>query len=158
MCDNQIVLRHDYASFSVLGLVIILVVGALIILTNYFCWPRLRRGTAGNEYRDDQWKLNELLELQPKSTKDSNKDDLEKSPKTSSSSISRDTLVNIVKYPKSLIWKIRTTDSATDKQSDRLSKRAASISTLETQIQHNDFPGEELTVLLTPISGSEQSR
>jgi len=67
MCTNQIVQRNDYASFSVLSLAIIFIVGGLLIITNLSLstiWPRIRRKTALNHYRDAQWDANELLELQ----------------------------------------------------------------------------------------------
>ena len=77
MCGNQIVQRSDHASFSVLGLAIILVVGGLIMLVNSFLstlWPKLRPRSALGEYRDAQWVSNELLELQPRSMEDAKKD------------------------------------------------------------------------------------
>lgn len=69
MCENQIITSTASYSFSVLGLVIILVFGGLIILTNLFLEPlirvlrRLRRNDTG-AYRQLEWDLTETLQLQ----------------------------------------------------------------------------------------------
>ncbi|CAK4034500.1 Hypothetical predicted protein [Lecanosticta acicola] len=67
MCSNQVAQRDDYASFSVLGLVIIFCLGHAIMILNLllgrvnFVWLKRMKG---NEYRAAQWKAMELLELQ----------------------------------------------------------------------------------------------
>jgi len=67
MCKAQIVQRDDYASFSILGLAIILCFGLLMILINLTLStvsPRLCRRSAANKHRNKQWATYELLKLQ----------------------------------------------------------------------------------------------
>ncbi|KAF7190982.1 Heterokaryon incompatibility protein 6, OR allele [Pseudocercospora fuligena] len=67
MCDNQIVQRNDHASFSVLGLAIILCFGGLAGVINLLLpniWPRLRHRRDLSRYRNELWKHMELLEMQ----------------------------------------------------------------------------------------------
>lgn len=67
MCTNQIVQRNDYASFSILGLVIIFTFGALFIIIDMSLTTlikRLRPDTRRSQDRKLEWTLYELLQLQ----------------------------------------------------------------------------------------------
>lgn len=67
MCNSQIVQRNDYASFSVLGLAIILCFGGFLMAVNLIlstAWPHLRHRNARSKFRNERWKAQELLELQ----------------------------------------------------------------------------------------------
>lgn len=67
MCHNQIIQSTDYASFNVVGLFIIISVGATVVLLNMFderlCRLLLCKSEV-NENGEDSWKKNELFELQ----------------------------------------------------------------------------------------------
>ena len=67
MCHNQIIERKDYASFSVLGLCVILIIGMVIICINACLHPTvrlLRPYIPVHEQRLMSWDTSELLELQ----------------------------------------------------------------------------------------------
>jgi hypothetical protein len=67
MCTNQIVQSAQYASFSVLGLAIILVVRGFLVVTNSILstvWTHVVPHTQRKKERDAEWKAYELLELQ----------------------------------------------------------------------------------------------
>lgn len=67
MCENQIMQRADYTSFSVLGIVLILVLGCLIILINLILRPLVHRfqpDTELNRLRRSEWDATEMLEMQ----------------------------------------------------------------------------------------------
>lgn len=67
MCRNQVVESTDYASFNVIGLVVILSVGTIAIILSIFderVCRLLARHSELNEYRQASWEKNELLELQ----------------------------------------------------------------------------------------------
>lgn len=67
MCDNQIVQRNDYASFSVLGLFMLLGIGLAIISINLLLITvvhRMQPSTALNHLRRVEWDKSETLELQ----------------------------------------------------------------------------------------------
>lgn len=66
MCNSQIIQRKDYASFSVLGIGIILAVGCCFVLLNMcITWivNRARPRTPIQQYKKGSWKANDLLEL-----------------------------------------------------------------------------------------------
>ena len=67
MCHNQIVQRSDYASFSVLGLILILVIGSLIIALSLglsSVLPRIRFIKSAHKRRMDlEWRSYDLLQL-----------------------------------------------------------------------------------------------
>lgn len=67
MCHNQIIQSTDYASFNVVGLCVILFVGATVVILNVFderlCRLLLCRSEV-NDNGEDNWKKSELLELQ----------------------------------------------------------------------------------------------
>lgn len=66
MCQNQVIQRKDYASFSVLGLGIILAIGGSIMLFNMSITrlvSRLRPRTLAQQYKERSWKANDLLNL-----------------------------------------------------------------------------------------------
>lgn len=66
MCDNQVVHRSDFASFSVLGLCIILFVGFFIVAVSeglYHVLPLLQRRNDGKLKRDREWRTFDILEL-----------------------------------------------------------------------------------------------
>lgn len=67
MCHNQVVESTDYASFNVVGLCVILFVGAMVIVLSMFderlCRWLLPKNEL-NEYRHSSWEKTELLELQ----------------------------------------------------------------------------------------------
>jgi hypothetical protein len=67
MCNNQIVQRSGYTSFSILGMAIIIILGGLIILTNLAIdsvlgFVRNRHSACMSE--SSEWKLTSLLQLQ----------------------------------------------------------------------------------------------
>ena len=65
MCDNQVVHRSDFASFSVLGLCIILVVGSFIIFLSeslYHIFPLVRSKSKEKQNRQE-WRMFDILEL-----------------------------------------------------------------------------------------------
>ncbi|KAK0956315.1 hypothetical protein LTR91_022430 [Friedmanniomyces endolithicus] len=67
MCENQITHRTDYASFSVLGLFLIILPGLVIIritLTLVSVVHRLQPNTELNAIRQLEWERTETLELQ----------------------------------------------------------------------------------------------
>lgn len=67
MCNNQIVRRTHYTSFSVFGLAFIIVVGGTIILVNLGLVKiveRFQRKTPRNEYRSLEWTIQGTLQLQ----------------------------------------------------------------------------------------------
>ena len=67
MCTNQIVQRQDYASFSVLGLSIIVGVGGLIILLNVLksaCGRRIQEHSVHGRHRNLEWRLDSNIQLQ----------------------------------------------------------------------------------------------
>ena len=67
MCHNQIVQRSGYASFSILGVAIILVVGGLIIITNLMVdivLSPIRNRHSARVGENLEWKLASLLQLQ----------------------------------------------------------------------------------------------
>ena len=73
MCSNQIVQRKDYASFAVVCILTIFIVGGTLIATNLWIDRLVRMlspATALNQYRQASWELNELLELQAASAED----------------------------------------------------------------------------------------
>lgn len=66
MCHNQVLQRGDYASFSVLGICIILILGGFFISLNVCITPITRKlwnRTQLHKFRNDSWVANELLEL-----------------------------------------------------------------------------------------------
>jgi hypothetical protein len=67
MCENQIVQRSGYSSFSIFGMAIILIVGGLIIVTNLTIDSILglvRSWIPGRLNGSLEWKLTSLLQLQ----------------------------------------------------------------------------------------------
>jgi hypothetical protein len=66
-CRLTVIQRKDYASFNVLGLCLIMIIGGFVICLN-LCLSRLvtrlRPKTTMNQYRDASWDVNELLEMQ----------------------------------------------------------------------------------------------
>ena len=67
MCHNQVIQSTDYASFSVLGVCIIVLIGTAFIGSNMvddrLCRLVLAK-TELNEYRASSWDASGLLELQ----------------------------------------------------------------------------------------------
>ncbi len=66
MCDSQVIQRRDYASFSVLGIAIILACGGSVVLLNLsITWlvDRARPRTTAQAYKKGSWKANDLFEL-----------------------------------------------------------------------------------------------
>jgi hypothetical protein len=66
MCESQVIQRRDYASFSVLGIAMILTFGGLVVLLNVsITWMvnRTRPRTPPQMYKKGSWKANDLLEL-----------------------------------------------------------------------------------------------
>jgi len=67
MCMDQKVIRTDYASFSIFGLTMILVLGSLIIVINLTLETlagAIQKRTSKGEYRQLEWGLTETLQLQ----------------------------------------------------------------------------------------------
>lgn len=67
MCVNQVIRKSDHRSFSVLGLVIILVFGVLFILANLTVSAivdSVQKRTQKGRYRNAEWHANEVLQLQ----------------------------------------------------------------------------------------------
>lgn len=66
MCHNQIVQRTDHASFSVLGISIILILGGFFVALNAVISRisgALLPHSAKHQFRGSSWDSNELLEL-----------------------------------------------------------------------------------------------
>ena len=128
MCDNQTVRRSDHASFSVLGLAIIFVVGGLTMLINSFLstwWPKVRPHTAVGEYRDVRWESNELLELQPRSIEEAKNINDEKFRRSSIAGSSKDRLLSTIKSIRPSSWQTKDSDSELIVQEDDSSGRFA---------------------------------
>lgn len=151
MCDNQITQRSDHASFSVLGLAIILVLGGFIMIANAVLstlWPKIRPDTALAEYRDLQWEANEFLELRPKSMEDAKKSRDEKSRRSSIVSSSKDGLLSTMRTLRPNSCQSRESSSQISVRSDEVSGRSASLFTIDMPLHHADFPPRELSNLL----------
>lgn len=155
MCNNQIVQRNDHASFSVLGLAIILITGCIIMLFNSLLstiWPRLRPLSRRGAYRDAQWESYELPKLLPRSTQELehiNNEGLSSIASSSKRSVSKNGTAKLSDNIPS-IWqnqKIDTNDGA-DKQEDNFLNHPASIATIEVNLQQDDFPPQELADFL----------
>ena len=72
MCRNQLVQRNDFASFSVLGMAIILCTGLMIIVLHLLLdttWARLRNRTELDKHKNTKWDEMELMEMQRTSSK-----------------------------------------------------------------------------------------
>jgi hypothetical protein len=66
-CTHQIIRQNDFASFNVLGLAIIFVVGGLIIVLNLSLSAvvnKIQQGTPKGQYRIKKWDINGTLKLQ----------------------------------------------------------------------------------------------
>ena len=66
MCNSQVIQRKDYASFSVLGIGVVLGVGGSVVLLNMsitLIVNRLRIQSPCQLYKEESWKANDLLEL-----------------------------------------------------------------------------------------------
>lgn len=67
MCNNQIVRRADFRSFSVLGICIVLVFGILFVILNLtvgLVVQNIQRQTLKGRYRNAEWQANDFLQLQ----------------------------------------------------------------------------------------------
>ena len=69
MCTSQIMERDDYTSFSILGLVLIFVLGVLLMIINCSLDSVVRhirslRGSAIGNIRNMTWRVNDTLHLQ----------------------------------------------------------------------------------------------
>jgi hypothetical protein len=67
MCTHQIIRQNDFASFNVLGLAIIFVVGGLIIVLNFVtehCCEQNTTGHAEGAIPHQEWDINGTLKLQ----------------------------------------------------------------------------------------------
>ena len=67
MCTHQIIRRNDFASFNILGLAIIFIVGGLIIILNLSLSSivnKLQQATPKGQHRIREWDINGTLKLQ----------------------------------------------------------------------------------------------
>jgi hypothetical protein len=67
MCYNQVIVRDDYTSFSILGMFIVLSVGSVFIISS-FVLPalvtKIQNSTSNGRFRNMEWKANHFYELQ----------------------------------------------------------------------------------------------
>src|SRR4051794_24908140 len=66
MCTHQIIRQNDFASFNILGLAIIFVVGGLIIILNLSLNTivnKIQQGTPKGQYRIKEWDINGTLNV-----------------------------------------------------------------------------------------------
>lgn len=66
MCNNQIIRRNDYISFSILGLAIILSIGGLLIVSNAFLSlmvGKMQDSSERGRYRNAEWQSYGVLQL-----------------------------------------------------------------------------------------------
>lgn len=67
MCSHQIIRRNDYASFNILGLAIIFILGGLTIildLTLSTIVNKIQQATRKGQHRIREWRINGTLNLQ----------------------------------------------------------------------------------------------
>ena len=67
MCTRQIIRRNDFASFNVLGLALIFILGGLIVIVNLTLRSvvnRLQQATPKGQHRIREWDVNGTLKLQ----------------------------------------------------------------------------------------------
>lgn len=67
MCTNQIAVRADYRSFSVLGMLVIFIFGLLTIIAFLIVEPMtetVQKRTSTGRYRNAEWRANDVLQLQ----------------------------------------------------------------------------------------------
>lgn len=67
MCSHQIIRRNDYASFNILGLAIIFILGGLIIILNLTLSTmvnKIQQATPKGRQRIREWRINGTLNLQ----------------------------------------------------------------------------------------------
>jgi hypothetical protein len=67
MCKNQVVRREDYSSFSILGIAIIILIGALFIVANLTTdriIDRIRRNSPDHAFKTKQWMLFSFFHMQ----------------------------------------------------------------------------------------------
>lgn len=151
MCDNQIVQRNDHASFSVLGLGIILVVGTLIVIFNSLLstiWPRVRKRSFLDDYCNAQWKLHELQELQPGFVEEGERIDDRK--QSSAADSTHKGLTSIFRS----VWreKRQYTDVETEEPKNNFLCDSSLFATIDMKLQQADFPPQELAHFLEPVA------
>lgn len=154
MCTNQIVQRNDYASFSVLGLAFILCSGGLAMLVNVSLstvWPRLWYRSALDQYRKEQWKSTELLELQ-RITHNPAEQSRVKSDQAFESwcsvSSTRDKALSDLEALRHHTRSTAFEESVVDRHGGQLHHESSSA-TIEVQLQQDDFPPHELARLMS---------
>jgi hypothetical protein len=67
MCDNQVIVRNDYTSFSILGMSITLSVGGFIIILSFILPALVRRiqmSTLSGRFRNEEWRADHFYQLQ----------------------------------------------------------------------------------------------
>jgi hypothetical protein len=67
MCSHQIIRRNDFASFNILGLAIIFIVGGLMIILNLTLSTivnKIQQATPKGQHRIREWDINGTLKLQ----------------------------------------------------------------------------------------------
>jgi hypothetical protein len=162
MCHNQIVQNANHSSFSVLGLVIILIVGGLLMVINSLlstAWSRSVRRTAGNVHRDEEWKAYELLELQRTTTHKSE----EPSPADRRSSVTSIFKQYFPKAPTHKASKDEKGDekhpaSTVPKMDSSASTHSSTEATIDVQIEQDDFISPELARLISRDLDADTSR
>lgn len=146
MCESQIVQREDHASFSVLGLTIILCSGLLAFIVSSFLsdiWPRLFHKTFADCYRNEQWRALDLLQLRAVGRSIQSLGEGAQSIEVPSSS-------------RQMSQEFSSQTSSRGKRLKRCEQRdgymGSTTATIETSIQQNDFPPEELAQLTLPTA------
>jgi hypothetical protein len=67
MCDNQVIVRNDYTSFSILGMSLTLSVGGFIIILSFILPAlvgKIQMSTLSGRFRNEEWRADHFYELQ----------------------------------------------------------------------------------------------
>lgn len=153
MCTNQIAQRKDYASFSVLGLAIIICTVLAIMLLNLFLhdiWSRFCSKSGPDQYRLEQWRKLETLELQCAAATSTAKvvGDDESTIWTSQDSSKSRGSSSANSIASSLPW-VKQAKEWTDRhQSIDMTRNSSTTATLELNLAQEDFPSSELTCMM----------
>lgn len=156
MCTSQMAQRRDYASFSVLGLGIILGTGLVIMILNFFLnalWRRFHTPTTLQAYRLAEWDSLELLELQRAAENTTNIVSSKSEKGLSNVWLSGNHEAKLEKSARSLESHVSSTtevegsdDGKTDFGSPRHSSSAA---TIDIELARGDFPSQDLSRLMS---------